>query len=202
MSRSPGPLYTVASCLSLTHMASSLATIFVYDMDDARDSQVIAILYSVVTFYMVAMLIPQTTSKDNDPVSRLNKQFVIVNFLLLCWLLSIGLVPLTVGPGLRPLISSCAERAFFSPVCITLGLDMFIPFALIGTLTSISWRIYHNAHHIQSQSQSLPVPPDSSATALTLTPPSLTLTPYTDAPPTPRLHRERDRRAPRPLLDV
>ncbi|KAJ7053012.1 hypothetical protein C8F01DRAFT_1140033 [Mycena amicta] len=200
MSRSPGPLYTVASCLSLTHMASSLATILVYDMDDARDSQVIAILYSVVTFYMVAMLIPHTTSKDNDPVSRLNKQFVIVNFLLLCWLLSIGLVPLTVGPGLRPLISSCAERAFFSPVCITLGLDMVIPFALIGTLTSISWRIYHNAHHIQSQSQSLPVPipaPPEPPSSLTLT-----LTPYTDAPPTPRLHRERDRRAPRPLLDV
>ncbi|KAF7292105.1 hypothetical protein MIND_01237200 [Mycena indigotica] len=174
MSRSPAPLYNAVCGLSLTHMASSLATILVYDIEDARDSQVIAIMYSMVTFYMVYTLIPQTTSKDNDPVSRLNKQFVIANFLLLCWLLCVGLVPLTVGPGIAPLISSCAVRMFFSPACITLGLDMVIPFALIATFSCLSWRFYHNADHIQSLPPLAPPPAPSSPA-----PPA----PYTDAPP-------------------
>ncbi|KAJ7667303.1 hypothetical protein B0H17DRAFT_1142792 [Mycena rosella] len=52
------------------------------------DSQFIAILYALNMFYMVYMLIPHTTQRDNDPVSRLNKQFVIINFLLLFWVLS------------------------------------------------------------------------------------------------------------------
>ncbi|KAJ7602721.1 hypothetical protein B0H17DRAFT_1122237, partial [Mycena rosella] len=30
----------------------------------------------------------RTRHRDNYPVSRLNKQFVIINFLLLCWVLS------------------------------------------------------------------------------------------------------------------
>ncbi|KAJ7314710.1 hypothetical protein DFH08DRAFT_894664, partial [Mycena albidolilacea] len=71
MSRSPAFLYRT---LSLVHIASGLATIFVYD--------------AMATFYMLSMLISNTTQKDADPVSRLNKHYVIVNFLLLCWVLS------------------------------------------------------------------------------------------------------------------
>ncbi|KAJ6492223.1 hypothetical protein C8R45DRAFT_990678 [Mycena sanguinolenta] len=114
----------------------------------------IAILYAAVTFYMVYAVyevsfmrsrqraltrrnclsrIPHTTQKDNDPVSRLNKQFVIINFLLLCWVLSIGLVPLTVSSGIKHTIAHCAEAWFLSPRCLTIGLDMVLPFALIGT---------------------------------------------------------------------
>jgi len=151
MSRgSSGFLYRLACTLSLAHIASGLATIFVYDVDDARDSQFIAILYAINTFYMVYMLIPHTTKKDNDPISRLNKQFVIINFLLLCWVLSIGLVPLTVSAGIIRTISHCAEARFMSPKCLTIGLDMTLPFALIGTLGTISWTIYRSARALQA----------------------------------------------------
>ncbi|KAJ6535611.1 hypothetical protein B0H19DRAFT_1183823 [Mycena capillaripes] len=149
MSRPSGPLYRLACTLSLAHIASGLATIFVYDVEDARDSQFIAILYAINTFYMVYMLIPHTTQKDNDAVSRLNKQFVIINFLLICWILSIGIVPLTVGAGITRTIYGCADMHFMSPKCVTLGLDMALPFALIATLGTISWSIYRKAREIQ-----------------------------------------------------
>ncbi|KAJ7658885.1 hypothetical protein B0H17DRAFT_1096618 [Mycena rosella] len=97
------------------------------------DSQFIAILYALNTFYMVYMLIPHTTQRDNDPVSRLNKQFVIVNFLLLCWVLSVGMIPLTVGADIKPTLTHCFSTHFMSPKCITLGLDAALPFALILT---------------------------------------------------------------------
>ncbi|KAJ7464111.1 hypothetical protein FB451DRAFT_1264662 [Mycena latifolia] len=150
MSASPGPLYRLAYALSLTQIASGLATIFVYGVDDAQDSQFIAILYALNTFYMVYMLIPHTTQKDNDPVSRLNKQFVIINFLLLCWVLSVALVPLTVGAGIKPTISECFVERFMSPKCVTIGLDMGLPFAHILTLGTISWTIYQGARAIQA----------------------------------------------------
>ncbi|KAJ7152810.1 hypothetical protein C8R46DRAFT_1120335 [Mycena filopes] len=150
MSRSPGPLYRLACFLSLAHIASGLASIFVYDLEDARDSQFIAILYAINTCCMVFMLIPRTMQKDNDAVSRLNKQFVIINFLLLCWVLSVGMIPLTVHSGITPTIYGCAEARFMSPKCITLGLDMLLPFALIATLGTISWTIYQTARAIQA----------------------------------------------------
>ncbi|KAJ7192346.1 hypothetical protein GGX14DRAFT_578211 [Mycena pura] len=163
--RSPAPMYSLACGLSLAHIASGLATIFVYDIDDARghggDSQVIAALYSIATFYMVYMLIPHDgVGGAGDPVASLNKQFVIVNFLLLCWVLSVCLVPLTVGPELTHLIARCATEHFVSPMCVTVGLDMALPFALIATLTTISWNIYRNARAIQAAQ---PPPPQSPA---------------------------------------
>ncbi|KAJ7850402.1 hypothetical protein B0H14DRAFT_2763609, partial [Mycena olivaceomarginata] len=128
MSRSPPAfLYRLASTLSLVHIASGLATIFVYDVDDARYSQFIAVLYAMATFYMLSMLIPHTTQKDMDP------QYVIVNFLLLCWVLSIGLVPLTVDAGITHTLTHCARASFLTPKCLTLALDMALPFALVGT---------------------------------------------------------------------
>ncbi|KAJ7036796.1 hypothetical protein C8F04DRAFT_1094427, partial [Mycena alexandri] len=170
MSRSlpAGPLYRLACILSLVHLASGLASILVYDIEDARDSQFIAILYAINTFYMVYMLIPHTMQKDNDAVSRLNKQFVIINFLLLCWVLSIGMVPLTVNPGIKQTLYACAEARFMSPKCITLALDMSLPFALISTLGTISWTIYQNARAIQA----VPPPPrePTSATPFKLRP--------------------------------
>ncbi|KAJ7798518.1 hypothetical protein B0H13DRAFT_2155318 [Mycena leptocephala] len=150
MSRSPGPLYRLACTLSLAHIASALATIIVYDVEDARDSQFIAILYALNTFYMVYMLIPHTVQKDNDAVSRLNKQFVIINFLLLCWVLSVGMVPLTVSAGITRTLHSCAAITFMSPKCLTIGVDMALPFALIATLGTISWNIYQDARAIQA----------------------------------------------------
>ncbi|KAJ7122251.1 hypothetical protein C8R44DRAFT_785891 [Mycena epipterygia] len=150
MSRSPGPLYRLAYGLSLTQIASGLATIFVYEIDDARDSQFIAILYAVTTFYMVYMLIPSTMQRDNDPVSRLNKQFVIINFLLLCWVLSLAIVPLTVGAYITRDISDCVSVHFMTPKCLTLGLDMTLPFALIVTLGTISYTIFRGARALQA----------------------------------------------------
>ncbi|KAF7354300.1 hypothetical protein MVEN_01118300 [Mycena venus] len=157
MVHSPGFLYRLACTLSLAHIASGLATIFVYDVDDARDSQFIAILYALSTFYMVYMLIPHATERDNDPLSRLNKQFVIINFLLLSWLLSVGLIPLTVDVGIMRTVSHCAEKHFMSPKCLTLGLDMTLPLALIATLATISWNISRSARAIQAST-----PPRSS----------------------------------------
>ncbi|KAJ7340018.1 hypothetical protein DFH08DRAFT_875937 [Mycena albidolilacea] len=84
MSRSPAFLYWVASTLSL---ASGLATIFLYDVDDARYSQFIAILYAMNTLH-------------TDPAHDAK------------------------GHGLD---------LFFTPKCLTLGLDMALPFALVGT---------------------------------------------------------------------
>ncbi|KAJ6520983.1 hypothetical protein DFH09DRAFT_1373181 [Mycena vulgaris] len=150
MSRSPGLLYRLAYALSLIQIASGLTTIFIYDVEDARDSQFIAILYALNTFYMVSMLIPHTTQKDNDPVSRLNKQFVIINFLLLCWVLSVGMVPLTVGAGITRTLAVCLSDRFMTPKCATLGIDMALPFALIATLGTISWTIYKGARAIQA----------------------------------------------------
>ncbi|KAJ7288663.1 hypothetical protein C8J57DRAFT_1494941 [Mycena rebaudengoi] len=151
MSRSPGPLYRLTCALSLIQIASGLATIFVYEVDDAKDSQFIAILYALNTFYMVHMLIPRTTRSDNDVISRLNKQFVITNFLLLCWVLSVGMAPLTVGSSISRTVSSCVSAGFMSPKCITLGLDMSLPFALILTLGTASWRLYVGARAFQAQ---------------------------------------------------
>ncbi|KAJ7511327.1 hypothetical protein B0H11DRAFT_1954730 [Mycena galericulata] len=48
------------------------------------DAAFIALLCALTTFYMFHL----TLQRDTDPVSRLNKQFVIVNFLLFCWVLS------------------------------------------------------------------------------------------------------------------
>ncbi|KAF8202691.1 hypothetical protein K438DRAFT_1965179 [Mycena galopus ATCC 62051] len=155
----PGPqafLYRLASAFSLAHVASGLTTIFVYEVEEAKDSQFIAILYALVTFYCVYAVIPHTTQRDADPVSRLNKQFVIVNFLLLCWVLSIGLVPLTVRAGISPVLAHCAAARFFTPQCLTLGLDMSLPFALVGTLGLLSYSIYRTAGSIHIY---LPAPP-------------------------------------------
>ncbi|KAJ7894947.1 hypothetical protein B0H14DRAFT_2682249, partial [Mycena olivaceomarginata] len=151
MSRSPPAfLYRLASTLSLVHIASGLATIFVYDVDDARYSQFIAVLYAMATFYMLSMLIPHTTQKDMDPVSRLNKQYVIVNFLLLCWVLSIGLVPLTVDAGITHTLIHCARASFPTSKCLTLALDMALPFALVETLGTSSYTIYRAACALQA----------------------------------------------------
>ncbi|KAJ7264492.1 hypothetical protein B0H12DRAFT_1101949 [Mycena haematopus] len=151
MSRSPGFLYRLACGLSLAHIASGLTTIFVYDVEDATDSQFIAILYAIITSTW-SMRIPHTTQKDNDPVSRLNKQFVIINFLLLCWVLS--------GAN-HTTISHCSTARFLSPKCLTVGLDMTLPFALIGTRAKcISWTIYRTAHAIQAA----PAPPEAPRT--------------------------------------
>ncbi|KAJ6462264.1 hypothetical protein C8R47DRAFT_1158567 [Mycena vitilis] len=170
MPRSPGPLYRqpflslalavssketecylgLACTLSLAQIASGLATIFVYEIEDARYSQFIAILYAINTCYMVSTLIPHTTQKDNDPVNKLNKQFVIINFLLLCWILSVGLVPLTVGAGITHALYPCAAASFLSPKCVAVGLDIGLPFALIATLGTISYNIYHSAGAVQA----------------------------------------------------
>ncbi|KAF7299979.1 hypothetical protein MKEN_01320000 [Mycena kentingensis (nom. inval.)] len=177
MSRSPAPLYNLTSALAVTHLATSLATVLVYEVEDARDSQFIAVLSASATFYMVYFLIPHTTQKESDPVARLNKQFVIVNFLLLCWLLAVGVVPLTVGPAVKPLLRSCSTALFASPTCITVGMDVVLPFGLIATLAALSWRIYNNAHYVQlPQSSCAPVRIPSS-------PLEPELPPYTDAPP-------------------
>ncbi|KAJ7791530.1 hypothetical protein B0H13DRAFT_2172969, partial [Mycena leptocephala] len=95
------------------------------------DSQFIAILYALNTFYMVYMLIPHTVQKDNDAVSRLNKQFVIINFLLLCC------------AGITRTLHSCAAITFMSPKCLTIGWT----WRCLGT---ISWNIYQDARAIQA----------------------------------------------------
>ncbi|KAJ7798517.1 hypothetical protein B0H13DRAFT_2167485 [Mycena leptocephala] len=135
MSRSPRPLYRLAFTLSLAHITSGLATIFVYDVEGARDS-LFAIPYALNTLYIVYMLIPHTVQKDTDAGSRLNKQFFFINFLLLCWVLAVGMVPLTFGAGIMRTLHSCANVKFTSTKCLTVGLDMAVPFALIATRAS------------------------------------------------------------------
>ncbi|KAJ6626624.1 hypothetical protein B0H10DRAFT_1997895 [Mycena sp. CBHHK59/15] len=179
MSRSPSMLYRLACAFSLLQIGSGLATVLVYEVDDARDSQFIAILYAINTFYMVYMLIPHTTRKDSDPISRLNKQFVIINFLLLCWVLSVGMVPLTVGSGITHVISSCLSERFMSPICVTIGIDMALPFALIFTLGTVSWSIYTGARSLQAREPFLQQPPPSPAFQLR---PARTARPATETP--------------------
>ncbi|KAF7288401.1 hypothetical protein HMN09_01392600 [Mycena chlorophos] len=215
--RSLDALYTPVWVLSLVHMATAVSTIVVYEIEDARDSQVIAILYSLLTFYMVHLLIPYTLWRDNDPVSRLNKQFVIVNFLVLCWVLSIALVPLTVGPGVGLALAECAGRMFFAPSCITLGLDVVIPFVLIGLLVTLSWRIYHAAqliHQLQAQEHvaaadaESALPPHSPSALLSPSAPSAAIPPYSDAdaspatPSPPHAPRQPRRGRPPPLISL
>ncbi|KAJ7739272.1 hypothetical protein DFH07DRAFT_840388 [Mycena maculata] len=182
--RAAGPFYRLAYVFALIQVAAGLSTIFVYEVDDARDSQFIAVLYALTTFYMVYMLIPQTTARDTDAVSRLNKQFVIVNFLVFCWVLSVGMVPLTVHSRITNTLVPCAAARFLTPKCITLGLDMVLPFALIGTLGTISYLIYHDAQTVQAarcvptpapqqeqpQPQPHPEAPDSAPTPFKLRP--------------------------------
>nr|GAT57069.1 predicted protein [Mycena chlorophos] len=215
--RSLDALYTPVWVLSLVHMATAVSTIVVYEIEDARDSQVIAILYSLLTFYMVHLLIPYTLWRDSDPVSRLNKQFVIVNFLVLCWVLSIVLAPLTVGPGVGVALRECGSRAFFAPSCITLGLDVVIPFVLIGLLVTLSWRIYHAAqliHQLQAQEHESEAEADAesalpphSPSAL-LSPSASAIPPYSDASPVtatpspPHAPRQPRRGRPPPLISL
>ncbi|KAJ7464884.1 hypothetical protein B0H11DRAFT_2050223, partial [Mycena galericulata] len=63
-------------------------------MENTGGAAFISLLCAITTFYMVHLLIPRTLQCDTDPVSRLNKQFVIVNFLLFCWVLSGAFYPL------------------------------------------------------------------------------------------------------------
>ncbi|KAJ7615833.1 hypothetical protein FB45DRAFT_934760 [Roridomyces roridus] len=144
-------LYRLVYIFALIQFASGLSTIFVYSVDDARDSQFIAVLYALATFYMVYILIPHTTQRDTHAVSRLNKQFVVVNFLLFCWVLSVFMVPLTVGPEIGHTLGRCAAQSFMTPMCLTLALDIGLPVALIVTLTFISCLIYQHAQEVQTQ---------------------------------------------------
>ncbi|KAJ7662534.1 hypothetical protein DFH06DRAFT_354814 [Mycena polygramma] len=139
-------------------------------------SQFIAILYAINTCYMVSTLIPHTTQKDNDPVNRLNKQFVIINFLLLCWILSVGLVPLTVGAGITHTLYPCAAASFLSPKCLAVGLDMGLPFALIATRASpLAYPFASTLADVFSSLPSSPLPPSfaSSFRCHSCHPPSL-----------------------------
>ncbi|KAJ7722855.1 hypothetical protein B0H14DRAFT_3520177 [Mycena olivaceomarginata] len=130
--------------LSLVHIASGLYC--------TGSSQFIAILYAINTFYMLSRLcffsfrfVPHGTQKDTDPVSRLKKQYVIVNFLLLFWVfssaplfLSILTLPAQNGPTNRrrqhhPHPHALRARLFITPKSLTLGLDMALPLALVGT---------------------------------------------------------------------
>ncbi|KAK7020385.1 hypothetical protein R3P38DRAFT_2968417 [Favolaschia claudopus] len=144
MSSSPAFLYRLVYTLSLAHLASALATVFVYDIEDARYSQFIAILYSLATFYIMFILIPDSNHRENDPLSRLNKEYVFVNFLAVCWTISLMLVPLTVESDITITLSKCARRRFLSPKCFVIGLDMTLPFALIITLGLISYGVYRS----------------------------------------------------------
>ncbi|KAJ7511334.1 hypothetical protein B0H11DRAFT_1954753 [Mycena galericulata] len=168
----PSPFYRLAYVFALAQVAAALGTIFVYRVDDARDAAFIALLYALTTFYMVHLLIPHTLQRDTDLVSRLNKQFVIVNFLLFCWVLSVCMLPLTVSPHITHTLASCASSHFLTPLCLTLGLDMTLPVALIGTLAALSYTIYSTARtHAQSLSLSFPaspfisLPPSSSSSS-------------------------------------
>ncbi|KAJ7464889.1 hypothetical protein B0H11DRAFT_2050237 [Mycena galericulata] len=156
----PSPFYRLAYVFALAQVAAALGTIFVYRVDDARDAAFIALLYALTTFYMVHLLIPHTLQRDTDLVSRLNKQFVIVNFLLFCWVLSVCMLPLTVSPHITHTLASCASSHFLTPLCLTLGLDMTLPVALIATLAALSYTIYSTARtHAQSLSLSFPASP-------------------------------------------
>ncbi|KAJ7894919.1 hypothetical protein B0H14DRAFT_3426520 [Mycena olivaceomarginata] len=87
---------------------------------------------------------PHGMQKDTDPFSRLNKQYVIVDFLLLCWVLSSAplflsllTLPAQNGPTNRrrhhhPHPHALRARLFLTPKCLTLGLDMALPFMLVG----------------------------------------------------------------------
>jgi hypothetical protein len=49
---------------------------------------------------------------------------------------TVGLVPLTVDAGITHTLAHCARASFLTPKCLTLALDMALPFALVGTRAS------------------------------------------------------------------
>ncbi|KAJ7511338.1 WD40-repeat-containing domain protein [Mycena galericulata] len=157
-SENPSPFYRLAYVFSLAQVAAALGTIFVYRVDDARDATFIALLCAITTFYVVHLLIPRTLQCDTDPVSRLNKQFIIVNILLFCWVLSVSMLPLTVSPHITHTLASCAVSHFLTPFCLTLGLDMTLPVALIATLAALSYTIYSTVPMDLPKLKSLPLP--------------------------------------------
>ncbi|KAF8202694.1 hypothetical protein K438DRAFT_1965183 [Mycena galopus ATCC 62051] len=69
---------------------------------------------------------------------------------------AVGLVPLTVRAGISPVLAHCATTRFFAPQCLTLGLDMSLPFALVGTLGLLSYSIYRTAGSIHIYLPALP----------------------------------------------
>ncbi|KAJ7748264.1 hypothetical protein DFH07DRAFT_1036583 [Mycena maculata] len=94
----PAPIPTILA----THAATQAPA------PTSSDSQFIVILYALTMLYMVYML-----SCDMDPVSRLNKQSVIVNFLVFCWVLSgaVGMVPFTVHSRITSTLAPHLENS-------------------------------------------------------------------------------------------
>lgn len=52
------------------------------------------------------------------------------------------MVPLTVHANITRTLGACAVASFLTPKCVTIGLDMLIPFALIVTRASLRLSLY------------------------------------------------------------
>ncbi|KAJ7464110.1 hypothetical protein FB451DRAFT_1403481 [Mycena latifolia] len=142
MSRSLASLYRVAWVLSLVQMASGLATILILKAEEARYAQMFAVLYPLITF---------SHTTQQDAVSRLDRQFFMVIFLLFLWVLFVGLAPGFGDTGLAETMSNCVSTRFMNTKCAVLGLDVALPFAFILTLGTISWTIYRGARGAAGQ---------------------------------------------------
>ncbi|KAJ7122294.1 hypothetical protein C8R44DRAFT_981471 [Mycena epipterygia] len=146
MSRLPGIYHRLAWHLSLLYVVFWGITLVSYDFRTLGAGVVIPIISAVVTLLLLLKMIPYTTRVDEtQPFSRVGKHFVSVGFLMCVWLVPVLLLPFDVFNGSYPPLAQCLSDRYLNRNCISIGANVLLPFAIFGSLISISWTIFHRA---------------------------------------------------------